>query len=163
MATEVEPLDRTWPTATAVLVSLGWFAVLALAMWIGSNGPRPIMAWFVAYPMFALYPGVAAFAAVRTRSSTLVMSIAALVPSVALAWALLPSAIQEGPRGIRDERWIYAVFTLVSGLGLLVGIRAGTRLMRFGTRTIRGFVVAGAIFIAVTALAFIQLLSVTAY
>ena len=170
MASVARPVQHTWPTSLAVGVALGWFAILALAMWIGSNDPRPIQAWFVAYPMFALYPGVAGLAASRARSPGVVVALATLIPMVALWLALLPAAVDDTPFGVRDDRVQYALVTLVSGLGLLVAIRTGARVMRRGANrsgiqgggvTVPGFAVAGVIFLAATAIAFYPVIILT--
>ena len=160
MTTRTEPTAGSWPTSTAIGVALGWFAVLALSMWFGSNGSRPIVAWFVAYPMFVLYPGVAALAASRTRSSNLVIALATLIPMAALWLALLPTAVQDSPFGVRDDRAKYAFITVVSGIGLLVAAQSGAGLMRRG-RTAMGFAVAGVIFVLVIAVAFLPAIILT--
>jgi len=160
MTTRTQPVEGTWPISTAVGVALGWVAVLVLSMWIGSNGPRPIAAWFVAYPMFALYPGVAALAASRARSSNVVIALATLVPMAALWLALSPAAVGDTPFGVRDDRLAYAFVTLVSGLGLFVAIRVGARVMRRGL-PFPGFVIAGAIFVVVVGVASFPLFILT--
>ena len=151
MTTRTEPTAGSWPTSTAIGVALGWFAVLALSMWFGSNGSRPIVAWFVAYPMFVLYPGVAALAASRARSSNLVIALATLIPMAAL-WLALSPEVYDTPFGVRDDRLKYAVFTLVFGLGLLVATRIGARAMRRG-HIVLGFAVAGAFFVLIAGIA----------
>jgi hypothetical protein len=151
MTTRTEPTAGSWPTSTAIGVALGWFAVLALSMWFGSNGSRPIVAWFVADPMFVLYPGVAALAASRTRSSNLVIALATLIPMAAL-WLVLSPAVFDTPFGVRDDRLKYAFVTLVIGLGLLVATRIGARAMRRG-HPVLGFAVAGAFFVVATTIA----------
>ena len=161
MTSAARPVQGTWPTSLAAGVTLGWFAILALAMWIGLNDPTILPAWFVAYPMFALYPGVAAFAVSRAGSGV-VTALATLVPLAALWLALQTAAVQETPFGIRDDRLEYGLYTLVNGLGLLVGIRSGARLMR-ARHTILGFIAAGVVFVVVAAFAFSALLSVTVY
>ena len=151
MTTRTEPTAGSWPTSTAIGVALGWFAVLALSMWFGSNGSRPIVAWFVAYPMFVLYPGVAALAASRARSSNLVIALATLIPMAAL-WLALSPEMYDTPFGVRDDRLGYAFVTLVSGLGLLVAIKVGAPVMRRGL-PFPGFVIAGAIFVVAAGIA----------
>jgi len=120
-------------------------------MWFGSNGSRPIVAWFVAYPMFVLYPGVAALAASRARSSNLVIALATLIPRAAL-WLALSPEMYDTPVGDRDDRLTYAFVTLVIGLGLFVATRIGARAMRRG-HIVLGFAVAGAFFVVATGIA----------
>ncbi|HET9346160.1 MAG TPA: hypothetical protein VFO05_10685 [Candidatus Limnocylindrales bacterium] len=154
--------QSTWPTSLAIGVALGWFAVLSLAMWLGSNAPRPIAAWLVAYPMFALFPGVAGLAVSRAKSPGLVTALSTAVPMAALWLVLQSSTVQETPFGTRDDRLKYGIYAVVIGLGLLVAIRTGARLMRSG-HTLLGFLAAGLIFVGVAALASYLLLFVTAY
>jgi hypothetical protein len=156
------PIQGSWRTGFAVLIPLEWLGVLALAMWLGSNGPRPIAAWFVAYPMFALYPGIAAFAASKASSPTAVNAVATLTAIGALAWALAPAMVQKGPRGVRDDRDIYVPAILACGFALALAIRAGTRLIDRG-RTFLGIVVAGAVFVLPTVVAFYAAISFTMY
>ena len=162
MTSHAIPMQGNWRTAFAVLIPLEWLGVLALAMWLGSNGPRPIAAWFVAYPMFVLYPGVAALAASRAGSSTAVNAVATLTAIGALAWALAPAMVQEGPYGVRDDRDVYLPAILVAGFALALGIRAGTRLIRRGHSLI-GMSVAGAVFVLPTVVAFYAAISFTTY
>ena len=129
-------------------------------MWIGSNGSRPIAAWIVAYPMFVLYPGVAALAASRARSPNVVIALATLVSVAALWLALSPVMVGVSRLGVRDDRLKYALETFVCGLGLLVAIRNGERVMRRGHR-LRGFVIAGAIFVVAACIAFTPELVIT--
>src|SRR5262245_4501876 len=145
MMSAARPVQGTWPNSLAIGTALGWFAILALAIWAGSNGPRPVEAWFVAYPMFALYPGVAALGVSRATSPGAVTALAVLIPMAALWLAFQSAALQEGPHGIRDDRLEYGIYTLVNGLGLLVGIRTGVRLMR-ARHTVVGFAAAGVVF-----------------
>jgi hypothetical protein len=129
-------------------------------MWIGSNGSRPIAAWFVAYPMFALYPGVAALAASRARNANLVIALATLVPMAALWLALSPAVVIDPRFGILDQRDKYALMTFVVGLGLLEAARIGANFMRRGHR-FRGFVIAGAIFVVAAIIASFPLTMLT--
>jgi len=160
-----QPIPRMWPTSLAVGVALAWFSVLAFAMWLGANPPQPIAAWFVAYPMFALYPGVAALAAARAQSPSIVAAVATLLPTAVLWLALAPGALYDAPFGVLDRRLEYGIYTVVTGSGLLIGIRAGARVMRRPSRAriALGFVAAGAIFVTIAAVAFYGLLVFTTY
>ena len=162
MATAERPAQGSWPTTLAVGVVLGWLAVLALSMWLGSNGARPIAAWFVAYPMFVLYPSLAAFAASKSGSPTAVNAVATLTAIAALAVTLSPAMVQETIRGIRDDRYLYLPAILVTAFALALGIRTGTRLIRRG-RLILGIAIAAAIFVIPTVFAFSAVLTFTAY
>ena len=153
MTTRVRLAAASWSTLTAVVFALTWFAVLAVAMYVGLNQPTLLLAWFIAYPMFALYPGVAAFAAWRSRSPRLVIAVAVLVPMAVLGWTLLTNAVTGSGIFVRDHRVMYFLVTLFAGLGLMYAIRMGVRVMRDG-HVVIGTVGAGATFILATAIAF---------
>jgi hypothetical protein len=144
--TTTQPAETRWPTWMAVAFALAWFAVLALAMYIGAIEPRQFLAWFIAFPMFALYPGVAAFAASRAKSPRLVIAVAALVPTAVLGWTLLSNAVTGSWPFVHDRRVMYFFVTLFAGLGLLYAIRMGTRVMRQG-HVVTAYAVAGVVFI----------------
>jgi hypothetical protein len=146
MTTTTQPAASGWSTPAATVFALTWFAVLALAMYIGLNDPRQMLAWFVAYPMCALYPGVAAFAAFRAKSSRLVIAVATLVPTAVLGWTLLSNAVTGSWPFVRDSRVLYCFVTLFAGLVLMHAIRFGVQAMRERDVVI-GYTVAGVIFI----------------
>src|SRR4029450_13460596 len=123
------PAASKGATAGAIAFALTWFAVLALAMYIGLNDPRQMLAWFVAYPMFALYPGVAALAASRTDSPRLVIAVTVVGPPLVLGWTLLSNAVYGTVRVI-DRRGPYFFLTLFTGLALVYGVRIGAQLIR---------------------------------
>lgn len=154
MTTTSLRLENRWPTWTAVLLILAWLGVLALAIWIGSNGARPVAAWFVAYPMFALYPWFVAYTAVRAQSGSAIITAGALTGTLAMTSALMSDAVRQGARGVVDSRPLYAAISLIFGLGLLVGIRVGARTMRGQDRTVLGAVAAGGVFLSTTVVVF---------
>ena len=161
MTTTSLRLENRWPTWTAVLLILAWLGVFALAIWIGSTGARPVAAWFFAYPMFALYPWFVAYVAVRARSGSAIIAAGALAATLAMTSALMSNAVYQGPRGVVDSRPLYAAISLIFGLGLLVGMRAGARIMRGQDRTVLGAVAAGGVFLASTVVVFSPMFIIT--
>ena len=161
LATTSMRLEHRWPTWTAILLIVAWVGVLALAIWIGSNGARPVAAWFVAYPTFALYPWFVAYVAVRAQSGTAIIAAGALTGTLAMTSALMSNAVYQGARGVVDSRPLYAATSLIFGLGLLVGMRVGARIMRGRDRTLLGALAASGVFLATTVVAFAPMFNVT--
>jgi UDP-N-acetylmuramyl pentapeptide phosphotransferase/UDP-N-acetylglucosamine-1-phosphate transferase len=148
--TIAEKVRRPLGTALAAGVVVFYAVAMSAATWVFLNTGSQILPGVLVWIGWGLYPGLAAYIAIRARSELLVTAIAMLVPSLLVALSLDSGRVAMG-------RFIPS---LAIAAGVFVGIWVGSALMRrsWRGRTLVGFVLGGIVGGTVTILTSLPML-----